>query len=275
MKKYIGWLLGVIVLAAVIVAASVLYDEFSGAYSPGGAVAPLQPMESFGESTTLPAVTEPDLVESESEPIESETSPLETETEPVESESTPAETEPLESESIPVETEPVESETAPLETDPPIIETDPPETEPLETEQPKPTLKYPDFTALDVNGNQVKLSDYTGKPIVLNFWASWCGYCLSEMPDFEAMYKKYGDRVNFLMVNVGDDSLAEAKKFATDKGYTFPVYFDSTGEASYAYGASSIPLSFFFYADGNPAYYAMGMISGEVLEDTILKILNH
>lgn len=61
----------------------------------------------------------------------------------------------------------------------------------------------PDFTAVDGEGNEVRLSDYQGKPVVLNFWATWCGYCKEEMPDFQTAFEKYPD-VQFLMVNATD-----------------------------------------------------------------------
>ena len=59
----------------------------------------------------------------------------------------------------------------------------------------------PDFTVYDASGNPVKLSDYFGKPIVLNFWASWCGPCQMEMPDFQEKYEALDGQVQFLMIN--------------------------------------------------------------------------
>ena len=72
-----------------------------------------------------------------------------------------------------------------------------------ETDDPSKT-KALDFTMLNSEGEEVSLYDYVGKPIVLNFWASWCPPCKAEMPDFEAAYQKYGDDVVFLMVNLTD-----------------------------------------------------------------------
>ena len=202
--------------------------------------------------------------QSESEPVEPSVSESEPKDPP---ESEPSE--PSQSETPPPEeTTPRESET----TSPPQTE---PETPKVDEPPARPTLKAPDFTVLDMNGNKVKLSDYTGKPIVVNYWATWCGYCMIEMPDFENMYKKYGDRVNFLMVNAGDDSLKDVQQYASKSGYSFPMFFDSTGEAANAYSAYAYPTTYFFYADGNPGYRKVGVISAEALEDTILKLLNY
>ncbi len=126
----------------------------------------------------------------------------------------------------------------------------------------------PDFTVLDWEGNQRKLSEFEGKPVVLNFWASWCGPCKSEMPDFEEAYKRYGEEIHFLMVNCtgGRETVDSAKAFIEDAGFTFPVYFDTTYEAASIYGASSIPLTYFIDADGNLVTYAMGALSAEWLQ---------
>ena len=133
-----------------------------------------------------------------------------------------------------------------------------------------PDYSAPDFTVLDWEGNARKLSEFVGKPIVLNFWASWCGPCKSEMPEFEAAYEKYGDQIHFVMVNcTAGDSMEDAKAFIEKNGYTFPVYFDTTNEASYVYGANSIPMTIFIDANGDMVTYARGALSGELLEKGI------
>ena len=148
-------------------------------------------------------------------------------------------------------------------------------TEIIETEasEPAETADYsaPDFTVLDWEGNSQKLSEFVGKPIVLNFWASWCGPCKSEMPDFDEAYKKYGDEIHFLMVNCtgGRETVDSAKSFIEESGYSFPVYFDTTYEAASIYGASSIPLTYFIDAKGNLVTYGMGALSAQLLQTGI------
>ena len=127
----------------------------------------------------------------------------------------------------------------------------------------------PDFTVIDKDGNTVKLSDMRGKPVVINFWASWCPPCKAEMPDFEEMYKKYGDEVTFMMVNMTDgdrETVELAKKHVEDNGFTFPVYFDTEMSAAYAYYVTSLPATYFIDAEGNLITHAIGMINAATLE---------
>ena len=132
--------------------------------------------------------------------------------------------------------------------------------------------QMPDFTVVAGDGNPVSLSDFFGKPIILNFWASWCGPCKSEMPDFEEAYLEYGDEIQFLMVNLTDGSqetMEEAKAYIQDQGYTFPVYYDTQLDAAITYGASTIPMTFFIDKDGYGAAYARTALSRETLQQGI------
>lgn len=132
--------------------------------------------------------------------------------------------------------------------------------------------KAPDIKVFDKEGNEVLLSSYFGKPIVLNFWASWCGPCKQEMPDFNEAYNKYGDQVEFLMINLTDGSretVESASAFIEEQGYTFPILFDSEYNASITYAITSIPTTYFIDSEGYLAAHAMGAIDSSLLQQGI------
>ena len=147
-------------------------------------------------------------------------------------------------------------------------------TTPAETEE--QASAAPDFTVYDVDGNAYKLSDFRGKPVILNFWASWCGPCKMEMPDLEKAYQEYGDQIQFMMVDLADGSqetVEKASGFIKEQGYTFPVFYDTAMEGAYAYGVSGIPVTYFINAEGTFEAYYQGAMTEEILQQGIDMLL--
>ena len=153
---------------------------------------------------------------------------------------------------------------APVETTAPQEE----DTTPTDTQA---AYTAPDFTVVDAQGNEVTLSQFFGKPIVLNFWASWCGPCKMEMPDFQEKYEQLGEDVHFLMVNMtaGRETLESATEFLEEVGYTFPVYFDTQEDAAYTYSVYSLPTTYFIDAEGVPIAQATGALDAATLQKGI------
>lgn len=145
------------------------------------------------------------------------------------------------------------------------------------TQQEEESTKAPDFTMLDWEGNSAALSDFAGKPVVLNFWASWCGPCKSEMPVFDLVAAEFGDRLNFMMVNLTDggrETEEGARGFIEGAGYSFPVFFDTLLEGASAYSVRSIPVTYFIDAEGNVLAYSAGIMDEESLRSGIDMIID-
>lgn len=132
----------------------------------------------------------------------------------------------------------------------------------------------PDFELTTVAGDLVKLSDYKGKKVILNFWASWCPPCKAEMPHMEKYYKAYKDskNVEILAVNMttterrGMDNI---EKFVNAYGLTFPIPLDQDGKVTKAYGVISPPTTYIINTDGTIAHKEIGPIDEEMIEEFI------
>ena len=145
-----------------------------------------------------------------------------------------------------------------------------------DTTEEEHSSEAPDFTVYDVEGKEVHLSDYRGKPVVLNFWASWCGPCKSEMPDFEEAFLECGDQIQFMMINLTDgtqETMESASALITEQGYTFPVFYDTTYDAAGQYVGSGIPITYFIDAEGNFVAYGQGALDAETLQSGIQMLL--
>jgi len=134
------------------------------------------------------------------------------------------------------------------------------------SEAPKTVAK--DFTVFDKDGNKVSLSDFKGTPIVLNFWASWCSPCKSELPDFNEVFSEQKGEVQFMMVDLTDgqqETQADGQGYVESQGFDFPVFFDKNQEAAITYSIRYIPTTLFIDADGNIVKSYDGPISKEKL----------
>ena len=132
-------------------------------------------------------------------------------------------------------------------------------------------LLAPDFTVLDEEGNTVRLSDFRGKPVVVNFWATWCYYCRAEMPDFERARLENPDVV-FLMVNATDgvwETKEGALGYVRGEGFGFSVLFDTESSALHAYEVAGFPATFFVNEEGVLVARGSEMLDRETLQKGI------
>lgn len=149
---------------------------------------------------------------------------------------------------------------------------------PEESQAPIPAL---DFTLTDQFGNTHTLDQYKGKTILLNFWATWCGPCRSEMPDLQAVYEDYGNNEKDLVVlgvaapNLGQEGSAEdISAFLEENGYTYPTLMNEEASLFYSYGISSFPTTFMIDKNGNVYGYIMGAQSREVFDNIIQQTMD-
>ena len=132
-----------------------------------------------------------------------------------------------------------------------------------------------DFAVFDDNNTEVRLSDHFGKPLVVNFWASWCGPCRSELPAFDAAAEEYAGKIDFMMVNLTDgysETVESVKSFVEESGYTFPVYYDLNQEADNAYSVYSIPLTVLIRADGTVMDSHIGSMDASTLQTYLAQL---
>ena len=120
----------------------------------------------------------------------------------------------------------------------------------------------PDFTLKSRSGENLKLSEYRGDVVMINFWASWCGPCRQEMPLLEEIYQKYSDLgFELLAVNVEEDS-SKADDLLRDVRVTFPILFDNTNKVSKLYKVVAMPSTVIVDRDGNIRYLHKGYLPG-------------
>ena len=110
-------------------------------------------------------------------------------------------------------------------------------------------MQAPDFTLRTPTGERFNLNEQRGKPVFLNFWATWCGPCIVEMPDMQKLQNTMADSIQIVGIDL-QETRSQVLRFVTRYGYTWTFVLDSTGEVATVYGASAIPTSYFLDAKG-------------------------
>ena len=154
-----------------------------------------------------------------------------------------------------------------------------PQEEPEETDP--DAVMAPDFALTDQYGEVHTLADYEGKTIFLNFWATWCGPCRSEMPDIQALYEDWeensGDVIVLGVANPSseenpygqDGTQEEITAFLEENGYTYPVLMDTTGTLFSQYGITAFPTTFMIASDGTVFGYVPGAIDRSIMDSIV------
>jgi len=139
-----------------------------------------------------------------------------------------------------------------------------------------------DFELYDQYGNLQRLSDYKGKVVFLNFWATWCPPCRAEMPDIQKLYEKYQKEEDPEVVILGvaspgygnEQDEEGIKAFLDENSYTYPVCMDHGGEVMKSYYISAFPTTFMITADGYIYGYVPGSLTEEIMQDIIDQTLS-
>lgn len=140
----------------------------------------------------------------------------------------------------------------------------------------KPTVGYsaPHFSLVGLDGKTYKIGGKRDKPVVINFWASWCGPCKEEAPDLVKMYNKYKGQLDFYAINsTSNDQLDDAKKFVETYGMPFPIPLDEKGVVSKQYQIMAFPTTFFIDKNGMIVHQVLGMLDEAELEKQMKKLL--
>ena len=128
----------------------------------------------------------------------------------------------------------------------------------------------PDFVLKAPSGELVSLSDFRGKTVILNFWATWCPPCRAEMPDFQEAFEARAADDDFVILAVDlDEAAGEVQGFVDEFELTFPIAIDTGKEVASQYGVLGLPATFFIDTDGVVRSFNLGPVFGNLLQDGI------
>lgn len=154
------------------------------------------------------------------------------------------------------------------------FETPPQQNEPTDTSSQSDKTMAPDFNLKDLNGNDVKLSDYKGKIVILNFWATWCKYCIQEMPDLNELNKELEKENEAVILAIDvQESPDTVKGYLSSKDINLKALLDQDGSVAQAYGITGYPTTFIINKDGSLYTYIPGATNKETLQGILDKII--
>lgn len=140
---------------------------------------------------------------------------------------------------------------------------------------PEPGHKPPAFTLESLQGQMASPLTRQGKPVFINFWASWCPPCRAETPDLEKMYRKYGKRIAFYGIDLtNNDTIKAVQAFRKQFGVTYPILLDKTGSVQKAYDIVGIPTSLFVSRKGIVQDRIMGQMSKAIMQTQFSRLLD-
>ncbi len=134
--------------------------------------------------------------------------------------------------------------------------------------------KINNFRFYDIEGKEVNLYNFAGKPVVLNIWASWCGPCQEEMPILQESFEKHGQDVQYIFLDL-EDGRKETKEAAinflvSNELANIPVYFDTDRDAMYTLAIRQIPVTYFINSDMTLNYSYLGKVKEDKLEEVVI-----